>query len=97
MTFNLIPLTIFFLQDLESDLESELSGDFRKVILGLMMTLPEYDAYSVKTAVKGLGTDENALIEVLCSRTNQELEAAKEAYRKSVCNPLPPSFYQSYS
>lgn len=49
-----------------------------------MMAKPEYDAYCIKTAVKGLGTDEVALIEILCSRTNQELEAAKEAYKKSL-------------
>ncbi len=52
-------------------------------MLGLMMPRAEYDAHSIKTAVKGLGTDEAALIEVLCSRDNKELQAAKGVYKKS--------------
>ena len=54
------------------------------VILGLMLTTGEFDATSVKNAVKGAGTDEAALIEVICTRTNEELTAAKEAYKKCV-------------
>ena len=66
------------------DLKGELSGDFEKVILGLMMSQPDYDAYSIKEAVKGLGTDEKALVEVLCSRSNEELQAMKASYKKCV-------------
>ena len=62
------------------ELKSELSGDFEKVMIGLMMTHDEYDAYSIKRAVKGLGTDEAALIEILCSRNNEEIEAMKSCY-----------------
>ena len=71
------------LQDLVSELKSEVGGDFGAVMLGLMMTPAEFDAYSMKQAVKGLGTDEEALIEVLSSRTNAELEATKDVYKKS--------------
>ncbi len=67
------------------ELKSELGGHFEDIILGLMMTRAEFDAFCVKTAVKGLGTDEKALIEVLCSRTNEEMTAAKDAYKKSQC------------
>ena len=52
-------------------------------MLGLMMTPPEFDAASIKKAVKGLGTDEAALIEVLCSRNDEQLEAMKASYKKS--------------
>ena len=65
-------------------MKSELSGDFEKVILGLMLTPAEYDAQSIKDAVKGLGTDERALVEVLCSRSNEELQAMKASYKKSM-------------
>jgi hypothetical protein len=64
------------------DLKSELSGDFEKVMLGLMMTPAEFDAFSIKDAVRGAGTDEKALVEVLCSRNNQQIEAMKAAYKK---------------
>ena len=40
------------LQDLISDLKSELSGHFEEVVLGLMMTPPEYDAAAVYNAIK---------------------------------------------
>ena len=70
------------LQDLVDHIKSELSGDFEKVMVALMMSQAEYDAHLVREAVKGLGTDEDLLIEVLCTRSNAELEAAKEVYKK---------------
>lgn len=47
-----------------------------------MVPSGEYDAYSIRNAVKGAGTDENALIEVLASRTNAEIHELKLAYKK---------------
>lgn len=46
------------LQDLADDLSSELSGNFRSVVLGLLMLPPVYDAYELKFAMKvrGLGS-----------------------------------------
>ena len=70
------------MQDLVDDLKSELSGDFEKTVLALMMTPGEYLASEVKRAIKGLGTDEAVLVEVLCTRTNEEMTALKEAYKK---------------
>ncbi len=69
-------------QDLVDDIKSELSGHFEDVMLGIMMPIPDFAAYSVKKAVKGLGTDEETLIEVICTATNEELTAIKEAYKR---------------
>ena len=44
-------------RDLLEDLRSELSGHFKDTIEALMMTPIEYDAYSFRKAIKGLGTD----------------------------------------
>lgn len=33
--------------------------------------------------VQGVGTDEECLFEILCSRTNEELDAIKKAYTQS--------------
>eukprot|EP00069_Balaena_mysticetus_P021213 bmy_13524T0 len=62
-----------------------LSGHLETVILGLLKTLAQYDASKLKASVKGLGTDEDSLIELICSRTNQELQEInrvdKEMYK----------------
>lgn len=34
-------------------------------------------------AMKGAGTDEETLIEIICSRSNVELEKIKEEYKRS--------------
>jgi len=39
-------------QDLISELKSELSGHFEQVILALLMTPSEYDAYELRSAMK---------------------------------------------
>lgn len=70
------------MQDLVDDLKSEISGHFEDAILGLLMTPADFDAFSVKKAVKGAGTDESALVEVLCSSTNEQMGAMKASYKK---------------
>lgn len=40
------------MQDLLQELKSKLSGNFGQVILALMMTPIEYDAYELRNAVK---------------------------------------------
>ena len=46
------PSVPILLQDLADELSSELSGNFRSVVLGLLMLAPVYDAYELKTAMK---------------------------------------------
>ena len=64
------------------EIKSELSGDFEKTVLALMMPPSHYLASEVKRAIKGLGTDEAVLIEILCTRTNEQMSELKEAYKK---------------
>ncbi|XP_026541826.1 annexin A6 isoform X1 [Notechis scutatus] len=79
-------------RDLMADLKSEISGPLAKVILGLMMPPAFYDAKQLKKAMEGAGTDESALIEILATRNNQEIQAInaayKEAYHKSLEDAL---------
>ncbi len=58
-------------------------------MVGIMMPIPDFAAYSVKKAVRGLGTNEETLIEIICTATNVELTAIKEAYkRRESTNPM---------
>ena len=67
-------------EDLIKRLQSELSGDFKDSAVGSFMTPTEYDAYCLHGAMKGLGTKEGVLSEIIGSRTPQELQAIKQVY-----------------
>ncbi|XP_072227452.1 annexin A4 [Leuresthes tenuis] len=69
-------------KDLADDLSSELSGNLKSVVLGLLMLPPVYDAYELRNAMKGAGTEEACLIDILASRTNDEIQAINAVYKK---------------
>nr|7QQM_A Chain A, Leucine-rich repeat-containing protein 7,Annexin A2 [Homo sapiens] len=69
-------------KELASALKSALSGHLETVILGLLKTPAQYDASELKASMKGLGTDEDSLIEIICSRTNQELQEINRVYKE---------------
>ncbi|XP_027880890.1 annexin A4 isoform X2 [Xiphophorus couchianus] len=69
-------------KDLADDLSSELSGNFRSVVLGLLMLAPVYDAYELRNAMKGAGTEEACLIDILASRSNNEIKTINEVYKR---------------
>ncbi|XP_060096283.1 annexin A6 isoform X2 [Heteronotia binoei] len=68
-------------KDLIADLKYELTGKFERLIVGLMRPLEYFDAKEIKDALQGIGTDEKSLIEILASRTNQQIHALVEAYK----------------
>ena len=68
-------------RDLIKDLKSELSGNFENVVVAMFQTPAEFDAESLYKAMKGLGTDESVLIEIIGSRTTYELDLIKQAFR----------------
>nr|XP_061793968.1 annexin A11-like isoform X4 [Nerophis lumbriciformis] len=68
-------------KDLIKDLHSELSGDFRKLVMAMMKSQPEFDASEIHSAIKGAGTDEACLIEILSSRSNAEIKEIARIYK----------------
>ncbi|KAB7498054.1 Annexin A7 [Armadillidium nasatum] len=75
-------------KDLIEELKKELSGQFEEAILALMTPLPKYLAQELKKAMKGLGTKEKPLIEILCTRDNKSLEGIKKEYLSLYGNSL---------
>nr|XP_033779048.1 annexin A9 [Geotrypetes seraphini]XP_033779049.1 annexin A9 [Geotrypetes seraphini]XP_033779050.1 annexin A9 [Geotrypetes seraphini]XP_033779051.1 annexin A9 [Geotrypetes seraphini]XP_033779053.1 annexin A9 [Geotrypetes seraphini] len=69
-------------QDLVKALEGALSGNLEKIILGLLKPPAQYDAHELKAAMKGLGTDEDTLTEILITRSNQQLREIGTFYRE---------------
>uniref|UniRef100_A0A4W5R443 Annexin n=1 Tax=Hucho hucho TaxID=62062 RepID=A0A4W5R443_9TELE len=68
-------------KDLVKDLKSELSGNFEKLVLAMLKTPAQLDAYELKEAIKGAGTDEACLIEILSSRSNAEIRELNQVYK----------------
>uniref|UniRef100_A0AAQ6ICQ4 Annexin n=1 Tax=Anabas testudineus TaxID=64144 RepID=A0AAQ6ICQ4_ANATE len=68
-------------KDLTTALKGALSGSLEALILGLMRSTAQFDAAELNASIKGLGTDEETLIEILCSRSNKELVEIKKVYK----------------
>jgi len=71
-----------YARDLVEDLHKELSGKIEKVMVALMTPLPLYLARECHDAMKGIGTTEKTLVEILCTCNNEWVKAIKEAYFK---------------
>ncbi|THD25992.1 Annexin [Fasciola hepatica] len=69
-------------KDLINELKSELTGHFEDAIIALCYSPEDFDARELRRAMKGAGTDEDTLIEILASRNNAQLRKIKEAYQK---------------
>jgi len=69
-----------FGKDLMNDLKSELSGNLEECLLAIMEPSVLYDAKCLRRAMRGAGTDEETLIDILCTRSNQEISAIKAEY-----------------
>ncbi|XP_076455725.1 annexin A5-like [Babylonia areolata] len=72
-------------RDLIEEIKGELSGDYKELVMALFVTPAEYDAWCIKEAIYGPGTDEKALVEILMTRTNAQIQEMKQRYN-SVLN-----------
>ncbi|CAG2110744.1 unnamed protein product [Medioppia subpectinata] len=71
-------------RDLEEDLKKDLGGKFIEILATLRPSgsfNPERVAAKLQKAIKGIGTDERAIIEVLTSHTNSQRQDIKSTYK----------------
>ena len=71
-----------FNRDLIKDIKSELSGDFKDTVVALFQDPVTFDCYSLNKAMKGFGTNEDTLIEILSTRNNQYISLIKQRYKE---------------
>ncbi|XP_061389711.1 annexin B10-like [Musca vetustissima] len=75
-------------RDLIEDLKSELGGKFEDVIIALMMTPVQYLCKQLHKAMAGMGTNESALVEILCTKSNEEMAEIVKCYEDMYDRPL---------
>lgn len=67
-------------KDLIKNIESETSGNFRRVLVSLLQRPMMVESIHLRESVAGLGTDEHSLIDVVCTKTNSEMMELKQTY-----------------
>ena len=71
-----------FNRDLIKDLKDELDRKLEKVVIALFTDPITYDCEQLKQAMKGSGTDEDTLIEIIATRPNWWIKQLHEKYRQ---------------
>ncbi|XP_045464210.1 annexin B10 isoform X2 [Harmonia axyridis] len=75
-------------RDLIDDIKGELGGDFEKVMVALLTPHYEYLCKELKNAMNGAGTNESTLVEIICSKANEEIDKINECYERLYERPL---------
>ncbi|XP_059730434.1 annexin A1-like [Bos taurus] len=73
---------------LDEVLKKALLGHLEEVVLALLKTPARFDAEELRAAMKGLGTDEDTLNEILASRANREIREINRVYREELKRDL---------
>ncbi|CAF0853823.1 unnamed protein product [Brachionus calyciflorus] len=69
-------------KDLLKNIKDETKGNFELVFKALLYTPSQLEAHDVKKSIERAGTDEEALVDVICTKTNSEMMQLKAAYQQ---------------
>lgn len=70
-------------RNLEADIKSETSKYFRDGLVAIVQGPLGHDVHEVNRSIKGLGTKESVLNDVLIGRSNADMRAIKQAYQET--------------
>lgn len=71
-----------FGKDLIENIKSETRGNFENLLVALLTPTLDFYCKEIKDAMAGIGTDEQVLIEILCTLSNQEINMIKQHYMR---------------
>ena len=66
--------------DLLEEFNKNLTSNFKETIVALFLPPVDYDCYQIFKSVEGLSTNEDTLIEIISSRSNEELNQIKQRF-----------------
>lgn len=69
-------------KELIKRIESETSKEFENILVALLKTPGEMEAENLRDSVSGIGTNEDNLIEIVCTKINAEMIDMKNAYKQ---------------
>uniref|UniRef100_A0A670ZTC7 Annexin n=1 Tax=Pseudonaja textilis TaxID=8673 RepID=A0A670ZTC7_PSETE len=67
-------------RELKDALKEDTSGDFGRALVALVTPPAEFDAEQINRTVRGVGTNETALIEIVASRNSQQIRDISQVY-----------------
>ncbi|KAL6099522.1 uncharacterized protein ACO6RY_01325 [Pungitius sinensis] len=68
-------------KDLAVGVKKATSGELEILLLELLMPPLQYEAFRLQQAMVGLGTDEETLLEILCTRSGEKLREISAMYK----------------
>ncbi|XP_043911685.1 annexin A5-like [Protopterus annectens] len=74
--------------DLCEDIQSEVSGSYESLLTALLCPADKYDAREMHKALKGAGTSENVLIEILTTRPKPCIQLLRKVYQEEFGSSL---------
>ncbi|KAK7899264.1 hypothetical protein WMY93_020117 [Mugilogobius chulae] len=69
-------------KELGAAVKKALSGEVETLVLELLMPPLHFEAYRLQAAMVGLGTDEETLLEILCTRSGSQLKEISQVYKQ---------------
>lgn len=69
-------------KDLSAGVKKAVAGDLEGLLLELLMHPLQYEAHRLQQAMAGLGTDEETLLEMLCTRSGKQLQETSAVFQQ---------------